>query len=177
MSSAVEAQGLSFSYGIVRSSWTREWTGVSCFARQILNHWATREAPFHINLNENITADRKGQVAGFGPSSQLIIISVLTFVDASSDDAGTSPKEAPCPPGKRESLWLPCWDFQSNAQMGPQLSSSTPVSSYPCTSAGHLKITNFFSLFQICIESSHVSLVIHISAVLCLWIIKFWSDN
>ena len=165
MSSAVEAQGLSFSYGIVGSSWTREWTGVSCFARQILNHWATREAPFQINLNENITADKKGKVARFGPSSQPITISALTFADLSSDDAGTSPKEAPCPPGKRESLWLPCWGFRSNAQMGPQLSSSTPVFSYPCTSAGHLKITNFFSLFRICVESSHESGYSHLCSL------------
>ena len=59
--------------------------------------------PLGINLSENITVDEKGKVARSGPSSQLIIISVLTFVDASSGNAGTSPKEAPCPPGKRES--------------------------------------------------------------------------
>ena len=39
-----------------KSSWTRDWTGVLCFARQILNHWTTREAqlsfvgtqPYHL---------------------------------------------------------------------------------------------------------------------------------
>ena len=29
----------------VESSLTRDWTLVSCFGRQILNHWATRSAP------------------------------------------------------------------------------------------------------------------------------------
>ena len=29
----------------MESSLTRDWTLVSCFGRQILNHWATREAP------------------------------------------------------------------------------------------------------------------------------------
>ena len=35
--------GLSYSRH-VRSFWTRDWTDVSCIARQILNHWTTREA-------------------------------------------------------------------------------------------------------------------------------------
>ena len=29
----------------VRSSWTRDWTHVSCIGRRILNHWTTREVP------------------------------------------------------------------------------------------------------------------------------------
>ena len=120
---------------------------VSCFARQILNHWATREAPFHINLNENITADKKGKVARSGPSSQPIIISVLTFADASSGDAGTSPKEAPCPPGKRESSWLPCWGFKSNAQMGSQLplSALCPPILAPVQFTWRLPVSSHFS--------------------------------
>ena len=32
----------------VRSSWTRDQTGVPCITRQILNHWTTREALLHI---------------------------------------------------------------------------------------------------------------------------------
>ena len=27
----------------VESSWTRDWTGVPCIGRQVLNHWTTRE--------------------------------------------------------------------------------------------------------------------------------------
>ena len=30
----------------VESSWIRDWTLISCIGRQILYHWATREAPF-----------------------------------------------------------------------------------------------------------------------------------
>ena len=39
----VAAQGLScpVAWG---ASWTRDQTGVPCIARQILNHWTTREA-------------------------------------------------------------------------------------------------------------------------------------
>ena len=30
--------------GLVESSWSRDWTGISCIGRPILYHWATREA-------------------------------------------------------------------------------------------------------------------------------------
>ena len=35
------------------SSPPRDWTGISCIGRQILNHWATREAPYlYVQLHE-----------------------------------------------------------------------------------------------------------------------------
>ena len=49
--SIIVAQGLS-SLRHVGSSWTRDWTHVSSFGRQIPYHWATRE-PFYVVLTQS----------------------------------------------------------------------------------------------------------------------------
>ena len=49
LGSPIVTHGLSFSAACGnRSSPTEGWTHVSCFARQILNHWTAKEVPEHI---------------------------------------------------------------------------------------------------------------------------------
>ena len=42
---------ISFSRG---SSWSRDQIHISCFSRQILYHWATKEAPSNVNRSDQI---------------------------------------------------------------------------------------------------------------------------
>ena len=41
----------------VRSSWTRDWTHVSCIGRRILNHWTTREVQAYFLMGETDTEE------------------------------------------------------------------------------------------------------------------------
>ena len=44
----------------VSSPWTRDRTGVPCIARQILNHWSTREAPVVVVFNGDLSGILSG---------------------------------------------------------------------------------------------------------------------
>ena len=50
----LEWVAISFSRG---SSQHRGWTCVSCIGRQILYHWATREAPFPVQFSRSVVSD------------------------------------------------------------------------------------------------------------------------